>query len=134
MKIAAVALIAIAACALAHGERREQQLWTGMLRDAHGAAVVDATLRIESGRHQRTAKTAKDGRFSFAGLEAGEYTVSVETPGGIATYSRPLRLPGDSSMAIFELSSNAHCLYSTKPKRRAPAASSCRAKPFRSCP
>jgi hypothetical protein len=106
MKLAALVLIAIAACALAHGEQREKQLWTGMLRDAHGAGVVDATLRVESAGRRWTAKTAQGGSFSFAGLEAGEYTVSVETPGGVATYQRPLRLPGDGSLAIFELSSN----------------------------
>ncbi|MBZ5626423.1 MAG: TonB-dependent receptor [Acidobacteriia bacterium] len=96
----------IAACALAHGEQRGQQPWTGILRDAHGAAVADATLRVSSGRHHWAAKSGPDGRFTFAGLDPGEYTVSAEAPGATATYSRPIRLPGDGSTAIFELSAN----------------------------
>jgi len=54
--------------------------WSGVLRDATGnpidAAIVQ--LRVSSGKANYTATSSPTGKFVFAGIAEGQYTVSVE--------------------------------------------------------
>jgi hypothetical protein len=77
--------------------------WTGTLRDAHGAAIGGATVRVQSAAKKAGATTGGDGRFAFAALPDGEYAVSVEYKGSTATCATPLRLPGNGAEAVLEL-------------------------------
>jgi hypothetical protein len=97
-QIAAIALAAAAVCGLA----ADQTGWTGVLRDAHGAPIADATVRVRSGSRRASARTAPDGRFTFAALEPGEYSVTAEHNGVSATSARPVRIPGNGSEAVVE--------------------------------
>src|SRR5579863_7601155 len=55
--------------------------WSGVLTDAAGKPVTDATIQLHpifAGR-DFTATTAHNGKFAFAELPAGSYQVSVRT-------------------------------------------------------
>ena len=67
---------------------------------------------------QQTA-TAKDGRFSFPNLAAGEYSVSVEYQGAVATAAHPIRLPGDNAEVVLVLSPDGSLSVSPAPKASA---------------
>ena len=59
--------------------------WHGVLRDASGHAVADATvvLRATSGDREYAAKTSASGGFSFAEIATGTYALQVAR-GGVA--------------------------------------------------
>jgi len=70
------ALIACAALAvplLAAADQPSGDSWKGTLRDAHGAAIAGAVVRVQSSGTKAAATTGSDGQFAFAGLAAGEY-------------------------------------------------------------
>ena len=96
-QFAAIASVALAACALAAGEQREAKPWTGVLRDSQREALAGATVRVESGNLHLTATTAKDGRFAFPALTPGDYTITAEYNGATAACTRPVQLPRSSA-------------------------------------
>jgi len=53
----------------------------GVLTDSSGAVIPGATVSITAGDVRKTAATGGDGSYSFPGLAAGEYNISVEFPG-----------------------------------------------------
>src|SRR5437667_4377641 len=55
--------------------------WTGLLRDAAGKPVPDATVKLSSvaGGQVYTATTSAAGTFTFTGIAAGEYDLSATT-------------------------------------------------------
>lgn len=57
-----------------------------------GVADVEVTLRLSNGRGE-SRRTGSDGGFSFEGLLAGRYTVSIALPGGY-------RSLGDTSRSV----------------------------------
>lgn len=70
------------ACLLIAASAGAQQL-TGIVRDAGGGAVADATVaatNVERSQRQQTATDAA-GRFRFAPLPAGRYELAVERAG-----------------------------------------------------
>lgn len=96
----------MAACALTAGAQRAETPWTGILRDAHGQAIADATVNAQAGAFRATATTGKDGRFAFPALPAGEYSISVTRQGATAAWPSAVRLPGDGSEAAIEWLAN----------------------------
>src|SRR5580704_5208499 len=64
--------------------------WHGVLRDASGHAVADATvvLRATSGDREYAAKTSASGGFSFAEIATGTYALQVAR-GGVADAKAP---------------------------------------------
>ncbi|MGA1996725.1 MAG: carboxypeptidase-like regulatory domain-containing protein, partial [Bryobacteraceae bacterium] len=99
-----IACAAIAVPVLAGEDQPSGGSWNGTLRDAHGAAIAGAVVRVQSAGTKAAATTRSDGQFEFAGLPAGEYSVSVEYKGSTATCSQQVRLPGSASAAVLELS------------------------------
>ncbi len=91
---------------LAAGDQPSGEAWRGTLRDAHGAAIAGAVVRVQSAGTKAAATTGGDGQFAFAALPAGEYSVSVDYKGSTATCSRPVGLPGSGSTAVFQLSAD----------------------------
>jgi len=70
----------------------------GSVTDSDGASVSGAqvTLEIDSAKEPRTAVTGSDGRFNFAGVAAGKFTVTVSA-NGLANGSQPGVLdPGEN--------------------------------------
>jgi len=69
--------------------------WRGVLRDASGRGVTDATiaLRATSGDREYTAQTSADGGFAFAEIATGTYEVRV-TRRGDAKANAPATVGG----------------------------------------
>jgi len=103
---ALIACIAIAVPLLASTDQPSGNSWNGTLRDAHGALIAGALVRVHSGGTKAAATTGSNGQFSFAALPAGEYSVSVDYQGSTATCPRPVRLPGGAAAAVLELSAD----------------------------
>ena len=57
--------------------------WNGVLRDAAGKPVGEATVRLrsKSGDHNYTSVTSENGNFAFNGMAASDYELSVEASG-----------------------------------------------------
>ena len=94
-------LAMIAACGLAAAQSGGCQ-WTGVLRDAHGAPVADATVHVQSGSTRAGAHTSPDGRFTFAALAPGAYSVTAEHNGSSAAATLPFKLAGDCPAVVLE--------------------------------
>ena len=66
--------------------------WNGILHDAAGKPVADAkiSLRASAGNRAYEARTATNGAFVFASVEAGTYTLAVEFAGKTWTAAKPV--------------------------------------------
>ena len=66
--------------------------WNGILRDAAGKPVADAKISLDASAGNRTyeARTSASGTFAFAGVEAGTYTLAVESAGKTWTAAKPI--------------------------------------------
>lgn len=76
------------------------------MREAHGTAIAGAVVRLQSGDTKSAATTRADGQFAFEALSAGEYSVSVDFKGSIAISPQHVRLPGNGTPAVLELSAD----------------------------
>ena len=66
-----------AACCAGAAAQSEHASWTGILHDAAGHPVVGATLILSNAHEQRTTTTTAGGKFRFADLRVGSYSVAV---------------------------------------------------------
>ncbi len=98
------ALIVLVASAVAAGQTVAQVAWGGLLRDAGGAPIADATVRLSSGSSKTEGKTGSDGRFSLAMLPAGKYHLSVTTKAGASQYAPTVVLTAGAPEALLTLS------------------------------
>jgi hypothetical protein len=82
---------------------------SGLVLDANGATLPGAsvTLTSEKGGEERTSVSGNNGQFSFAGLPAGSFSLTVTSPGmapfvlpGIVVGPGERRAPLQISMAI----------------------------------
>jgi len=103
--VAVIAIIALTACVPIFGQENTKS-WSGVLRDTGGNPIAAATVRLQSAVTAATATTAQDGRFTFPGLVAGEYTISVEYKGKTPSLSGKLQLPGAGLEAVLQLSAD----------------------------
>jgi hypothetical protein len=81
--------------------------WKGILRDASGHAVSDATVSLQanSGAASYSAKTSASGEFLFADIAAQRYQLAVEVTGKLWKAADPLTIKdGDALAADRELS------------------------------
>jgi hypothetical protein len=78
---------------------------SGTVTDSTGGVIVGAsvTLRSDQTGSARTATTSEDGRFSFAALQPGAYTVKVEQPGFQSLERKNAILTANESLALGEL-------------------------------
>jgi hypothetical protein len=103
-RFAAVAVTALAACALASAQPQDTKPWTGILLDGSGNPIPGAVVRLLRRDAVVNAKTAQDGRFTFPALTAGEYSISVEYQGTTANATRRVQLPTVGLKAVLRLS------------------------------
>src|SRR6266404_8633239 len=72
-----VSLFLLLLCANVHGAT-----WYGVLRDDKGLPLPQSTVAVRRNRQiVRTTRTDQDGKFSFADLIEGSYSVSVGPDG-----------------------------------------------------
>src|SRR5215213_7611392 len=78
---------------------------TGTVTDATGGVLVGATVTLvnEKTGEKRNANTNEDGRFSFAAVQPGVYTVRVEQAGFQVLERRNTVLSANESLALGEL-------------------------------
>jgi len=76
--------------------------WNGILRDAAGKPVADAkiSLRASAGDRTYAAQTLANGAFVFAGVEAGTYTLAVESAGKTWTAAKPVVIAEGSAPGL----------------------------------
>src|SRR6478672_11610474 len=75
-RVLCFAAVWAASCAGAAAQS-ERASWTGILHDAAGHPVAGATLILSNAHEQRTTTTTAGGKFRFADLRAGSYSVAV---------------------------------------------------------
>src|SRR5438552_2677812 len=68
--------------------------WNGVVADLAGKPVAAANIQLHSLSDGRdfTAQTAPDGRFSFAGVPAGKYSVQVSVNRAVFTASASIEI------------------------------------------
>lgn len=79
---------------------------SGTVTDPSGGALVGATVTLvnEKTRESRNVNTNEDGRFSFAAVQPGVYTVRVEQQGFQTLERRNTTLSANENLAVGELS------------------------------
>jgi carboxypeptidase family protein len=84
-----------------------QPVWQGVLRNAAGAPIPAASVRLTAGSAPASnagtaeATTRADGQFRLAPLPAGSYRLTVETDGHTFDYAQPIDLlPAAPPVAI----------------------------------
>jgi 5-hydroxyisourate hydrolase-like protein (transthyretin family) len=94
----------------------------GIVRDANGHPIKGADIRIEAtktGRLLTTVKTNANGRYSFEGLAAGDYRVTLVVNGAVkASINNTTLEPGESTQLNFELKQTRASVAVTKGKHR----------------
>jgi hypothetical protein len=78
--------------------------WQGALRDAAGAPIAQATVRLANNASSAQSTTAPDGSFSFAPLSPGQYRLSVETRGRKFAYPSPITISQNAPPSLLTLS------------------------------
>ncbi len=79
--------------------------WNGVLRDASGKPVGEASVRLrsKSGDRDYTAQTSAAGNFAFTGIAATNYDVSVEAGGNTWHAASPVSIKdGDALTASLQ--------------------------------
>ncbi len=74
--------------------------WSGAVTTATGQAIAGATVELTGPSGVETAVTRSDGKFSFAPVVPGRYSVVVRPPGRMTTQAVSLDLPGPSVTLI----------------------------------
>ena len=89
-KFAAYIFAALVALALLPSSASAQSTISGLVRDASGAVVADATVEAASEvliERVRGVRTNGEGRYAIVDLRPGTYTVTVTAPGRAAKTS-----------------------------------------------
>ena len=74
---------------------------TGTVYDHFRAVIANATIKLvdEKTKREQTVSSNEDGVFSFEGLEAGDYELSVESP-GFRSHKMKLSLKSKESVRV----------------------------------
>jgi hypothetical protein len=67
-------------------------IWQGSLRNAEGAPIANAIVRLAGGGKTEEAKTTSDGAFHLPALPAGQYRLTVSAKGRRVTYTQAITL------------------------------------------
>jgi hypothetical protein len=101
----ALLILALAALLLpateAWAQPAAQTVWQGVLRDAAGAPISAAKVRLAGNGAQAEAVTGSDGRFRLTALPQGQYRLTVYTDSRTFDYALPIDLaPAAPAVAL----------------------------------
>jgi len=71
----------------------------GVLTDDSGAVIPAATINIAGNVTQKSVQSQRDGSYTFIGLPAGDYTLSVAFP-GFSPFSKTVTLNANGSLQV----------------------------------
>jgi hypothetical protein len=71
----------------------------GVLTDASSALIPGAAVSLTSANVRTTVRTAADGSYSFQGLAAGDYTLSVAVP-DLEAFEKRVRVDGGATIDL----------------------------------
>ena len=78
-----------------------QAVWQGVLRNAAGAPIPGAKIRLAAKSARAEGLTAADGSFRIAALPPGQYRLTVESKGRKVNYAQPIDLtPAPPAVAL----------------------------------
>jgi hypothetical protein len=83
--------------------RPAQPAISGVLRDAAGAPVAEATITLTSQGQKISAITSIDGHFTFNGIPPASYELSVKPPQSAASYAGHLQLSTSTESILVTL-------------------------------
>src|SRR6185437_5769440 len=82
-------------------------VWQGIVRDANGAAISSAIVRLADGSNASAeAETGNDGRFSLTPLPTGKYHLTIESKHHKFAYASPVELTAEAAPVNITLSAN----------------------------
>jgi hypothetical protein len=79
-------------------------VYKGVLRNAAGAPVEGATIKLTGNAQSGQSTTAKDGQFQLTPLPAGQYRLTVKTNGSETKFAQPIDLAPAAPTALLTLS------------------------------
>jgi hypothetical protein len=85
-----IGLMLLASGAVA--QQAAQAVWQGVLRNAGGAPISAAKIKLASKNATGEAVTGADGQFHLAALPLGQYRLTVQSSGGKAEYAQQIDL------------------------------------------
>jgi hypothetical protein len=85
-------------------QQAAQPVLQGVLRNAAGAPIPAATVRLAASGAQAQAVTGADGHFQLQPLAEGRYKLAVETEGRTIDYAQPIELAAAPAAVVLTLS------------------------------
>jgi hypothetical protein len=85
-------------------QQAAQPVWQGVLRNAAGAPIPAATVRLAASGAQAQAVTSADGHFQLQPLAEGRYKLAVQTEGRTTDYAQPIELAAAPPAVVLTLS------------------------------
>jgi hypothetical protein len=100
LALGVLVLLAVAAWA----QPAEQPVWQGVLRNAGGAPIAGAKIRLAANGAQAGAVTGTDGQFKLTALPLGSYRLTLEADGRTIDYPQPIDLATATPAVLLTLS------------------------------
>ncbi|MGO9636681.1 MAG: carboxypeptidase regulatory-like domain-containing protein, partial [Terracidiphilus sp.] len=85
-------------------QQATQPVWQGVLRNAAGAPIFAAKVRLSGNGAQAEAVTGSDGHFRLTALPRGQYRLTVKTDGRTFDYALHIDLEPDAPAVALTLS------------------------------
>ncbi len=100
-----LAIAALVLCAAgAWAQPAAQSVWQGVLRNAAGAPIPDAKVRLAGNGAHAEAVTGADGQFNLTALPQGQYRLTVEANGGKFEFAQSIDLAPAAPPVLLTLS------------------------------
>lgn len=97
----AAVFLALLALVAAAQQAPPQAVWRGVLRDAGGAPIAAAQIRLANQGNSAQAVTTAAGQFQLSALPASQYRLTVKVVGHTVAYAQSIDLaPGAPAVAL----------------------------------
>jgi hypothetical protein len=94
-----------------------QAAWSGVLRNAAGAPIAGAHIRLSSHESKAEGRTGADGRFVLPLLPAGVYHLTVSAKGSAVEFAQPVDLSANTQEALLRMSGRGELTMATLQKK-----------------